>query len=92
LDCSEITVVDSGVVGMGSLSNIALSADLKITEAKTAYVLEKTLISANDQAILVGQTLIDVWAWLFFAMNTTMTTTIIYKIWYVGHYISDPLN
>jgi hypothetical protein len=40
----------------------------------------------------LAQELTDVWAWLFFALNTTMTMSIIYKVLYVGCFGSVMLN
>jgi hypothetical protein len=40
----------------------------------------------------LAQELSDVWAWLFFALNTTMTMSIIYKVLYVGCFVSDVLS
>jgi hypothetical protein len=59
---------------VGSLSNIALSTPLHSYEHP---VYSRSPIIDN---LILAQKLVDAWAWLFFALNTSMTMSIIYKI------------
>jgi hypothetical protein len=65
---------------IGSLSNIALGTVLDLEKKKYhPLALAQAEITLASNSVL-AQKLIDVWAWLFFAINTTMTVSIIYKI------------
>jgi hypothetical protein len=67
------------VSGLGSLSNIAYGFQIRWDEDLDMPDMgSKANLSDN-----LAQELSDVWAWLFFALNTTMTTSIIYKVLYV---------
>jgi hypothetical protein len=70
------------LAGLGSLSNIALVR----SDAGDLVSLSQQLI----QDELLSQKLVTVWAWLFFALNTTMTISIVYKILCVARLVSDP--
>jgi hypothetical protein len=70
---------------IGSLSNIALSTMLRFNQDILDGPIQNA-IEARDSAIL-AQKLVDVWAWLFFALNTSMTMSIIYKILQVGCFV-----
>jgi hypothetical protein len=73
--------------GIGTLSNIALTAQLRVDE--DAFISsDQARLTAEGNAIL-AQKLLDVWAWCFFAVNTTMTMSIIYKILYVSCFDSN---
>jgi hypothetical protein len=76
LRCNSICPADSELEAIGSLSNIALSTLLHFLQ-DPHFIPD--LESMNDNTNLAA-TLVDVWAWLFFAVNTTMTMSIIYKI------------
>jgi hypothetical protein len=45
--------------------------------------------SEADQSIDLGRKLTLVWSWIFLALNTTMTMSIIYKILSVTSYPSE---
>jgi hypothetical protein len=78
------------VSGLGSLSNIAYGLQIREDEKLLSYLeLVNEKIGQRDN---LAQELSDVWAWLFFALNTTMTMSIIYKVLYVGFFVSDMLN
>jgi hypothetical protein len=78
LRCKAICPADSELEAIGSLSNIALSIVLRFYRDPDSFSDSGRSIM-SDSAIL-AQKLIDVWAWLFFVLNTTMTMSIIYKI------------
>jgi hypothetical protein len=74
---------ESQLAVLGSLSNIGLRADLRI-DAEGGNIVSYAALFQLIQAELLAQKLITVWAWLFFALNTTMTMSIVYKILYVA--------
>jgi hypothetical protein len=74
---NAICSAESKLKAIGSLSPIALIKLLRFYQ--DPYSLGNNLGPMNDNTILAGK-LIDVWAWLFFALNTSMTMSIIYKI------------
>jgi hypothetical protein len=76
-----IWLADPGLAAIGSLSNIALSAVLRNDRDLEWGFIQKLIDEgqAADDSIL-AQKLVDVWAWFFFALNTSMTMSIIYKI------------
>jgi hypothetical protein len=78
LRCNAICPADLELEAIGSLSNIALSTLLGYYQdpLPISYSEYRTM---NDNEVLAAK-LIDIWAWLFFAVNTTMTMSIIYKI------------
>jgi hypothetical protein len=77
--------------GLGSLSNIAYG--LQIREDEGFYPSELNYDRLEDMRNDdLAQELRDGWAWLFFALNTTMTISIIYKVLYVGYFVSTMLN
>jgi hypothetical protein len=76
--------------GVGALSNIALGTQLNMDYA---YTQDQFTQFDDDQTHFVTdndrfQTFVDIWAWLFFAINSMMTTSVIYKILYVGRMVS----
>jgi hypothetical protein len=77
---------DSPLAGLGSLSNIALGAEFR---SDTGPLEFNAVVFQLILAELLAQKLITVWAWLFFALNTTMTMSIVYKILYVARSASD---
>jgi hypothetical protein len=77
------------VSGLGSLSNIAYSLQIRAAEYFLWDALVDEQVALHDN---LAQELSDVWAWLFFALNTTMTLSIIYKVLYVRFFISDMLS
>jgi hypothetical protein len=64
---------------IGSLSNIALSTLLGYYQDPSSYKNEVAFETMWYNETLAAQ-LVDVWAWIFFALNTSMTMSIIYKI------------
>jgi hypothetical protein len=80
LRCKAVCPADLELEAIGSLSNIALSTLLRHYQDPGTI---RDIDSLNDNTIL-AETLVDVWAWIFFALNTTMTMSIIYKILSVG--------
>jgi hypothetical protein len=76
------------VSGLGSLSNIAYGLQIREDEVGFYSDDDREAMRNNNLA----QELSDVWAWLFFALNTTMTMSIIYKVLYVGCFVSDMLS
>jgi hypothetical protein len=76
LRCDAICPADSELEAVGSLSNIALSTLLHVYQ--DPYFLPD--IGSMDDNTNLAAKLVDVWAWLFFAVNTSMTMSIIYKI------------
>jgi hypothetical protein len=69
---------DLALAGIGSLSNIALRGELRM-DRNAGPLSEAEWLAQAHNAVLNLQ-LIDVWAWIFFTLNTTMTMSIIYKI------------
>jgi hypothetical protein len=69
---------DLALAGIGSLSNIALGGQLRLDRDGPYSNYTEILAAEND--IVLNRELIDVWAWIFFTLNTTMTMSIIYKI------------
>jgi hypothetical protein len=70
------------MTGIGSFSNIALGAELRLDEDNIdSYQAWNTVQHYNN----LSEELIIAWDGLFFIINTTMTMSIIYKIMYVSH-------
>jgi hypothetical protein len=82
----HIYPADSGMVVLGSLSNIALGAQLRLDDGLIQHYFYLEQVKASLINSVTAQKLIDVWAWIYFAMNTTMTVSIIYKILYVARF------
>jgi hypothetical protein len=72
-----ICPADLELEAIGSLSNIALSTLLRYDQDPDSVDSGSNAIHDND---ILAQKLVDVWAWLFFALNTSMTMSVIYKI------------
>jgi hypothetical protein len=85
----KICPTDSQVAGIGSLSNIALGLHLRWDGAS---LTSNTHSMEVEKKVMQAQELIAVWAWLFFALNSSMTMSIIYKILYVGPLICNTLS
>jgi hypothetical protein len=85
LSYKTMCLADSELAGIGSLSNIALQGELRVhsNRDENEPLSHEAWLTAQHNDILNPQ-LIDVWAWVFFALNTTMTMSIIYKILCVG--------
>jgi hypothetical protein len=80
LRCKVICPADSEPQAIGSLSNIALSTLLRYDQDyESVYHMAGGIQTMIDNDDLAAK-LVDVWAWLFFALNTSMTMSIIYKI------------
>jgi hypothetical protein len=92
LNRSNVHSADSEMAGVGSLSTIALRSELHAFDSWNWDVYsqdwEREWDKAQQSAVLC-QKFILVWAWIFFALNTTMTMSIIYKILSVTSYPSD---
>jgi hypothetical protein len=74
----EPASADFPITGIGSFSNIALGTLVHAdADPEHLYSINKTKIEETE---ILSQVLIVVWAWLFFALNTTMTMSILYKI------------
>jgi hypothetical protein len=78
LRCKAICPADSELEAIGSLSNFALGIVLRFYRDPDS-IGYSGVGTMNDSTILARK-LVDVWAWLFFATNTSMTMSIIYKI------------
>jgi hypothetical protein len=63
---------------IGSLSNIALSTLLRYYQDPDS--VNDSGFRTIDNNDILAEKLVNVWAWLFFALNTSMTMSIIYKI------------
>jgi hypothetical protein len=92
---TEIYSADSGMAEIGALSNISLGTQLRLDEYSEVPQGGQKLIdyyNAWDRAERnsgLAQKLILAWAWIFFALNTTMTMSMIYKIVYVSPFIPE---
>jgi hypothetical protein len=64
---------------IGSLSHIALITLLRYFQDPDLLSYPGFSTTMNDNLLLAAK-LLAVWAWLFFALNTSMTMSIIYKI------------
>jgi hypothetical protein len=72
-------------IGIGSLSNIAIVAYLRLlSEAERGSLPNHQTSQTSRNGIFLSARLLDIWAWIFFSLNTIMTISIIYKILYVG--------
>jgi hypothetical protein len=78
-DCATTCHTDLGLEAIGSLSNIALSTLLRLYQYSGRGDKLAEFRTALDNEAL-AENLVDTWAWLFFALNTSMTIAIIYKI------------
>jgi uncharacterized protein YpuA (DUF1002 family) len=72
--------------GVGALANIALGTQLNVDYDRaydpiTQYDDNITHLGTDNDRF---QIFVDVWAFLFFVINSTMTTSVIYKILYVN--------
>jgi hypothetical protein len=72
------------MAGLGCLSTIALSTELHLgsnaEQASDWNFTQQAELGTYHSAVLGHWKLTLVWAWIFFALNTMMTTSIIYKI------------
>jgi hypothetical protein len=78
LRCTAICPADPELEAIGSLSNIALITLLPYFQDLDLITYSESR-TINDNQLLAAK-LVNVWAWLFFALNTSMTMSIMYKI------------
>jgi hypothetical protein len=80
---------DLKLTGVGALSNIELGTQLNMDYAIYHDALLRNVdLTQFVTDIDIFQIFVDIWAWLFFAINSTMTTSVICKILYVNCLIS----